>query len=647
MIMCQIKDEDRGEDGKMKKRPICTYVDNSKLRDMCKIVENKNKNLEIESNQNVAVENNQTEMLPSIYSQPNLVENAVQAVQTVQTENSGLLIFEGKFIANFTVSIVNMYIVYDEDMKNTLEASYDIICHVNHRGKVETYNFNGCKKNELLNGEFINKIPTVIKDVSPTEYIKIYQKYINILISNYEGTVITMIENSGWVNYEGYWLFVTSQGVIGDYNKHIVSRDGFFIKKIPSIDIVNEFDNMRSVLKEEGQMDVILLYLLSQTIHSLFNAKSVDIKHILFIVGPRGSRKTSISLCFTQLVNKDKPKYNFQATSAGINYELKVNKDRIMLIDDLAPSLDSSAKKDKEKLLESIIRLFGDSTERVINTRFMRYKSEKIEYKVKGGAVVTGEYFYGAGTESSIARAVVVEIEENSVDLEKLSYYQKHPEILESLVYEFIEFVYMNQKDVLNILSNKVDEYRQYSANNKKFSNGRYWEYFGQYMATAEILGMLFTNWRGVSNERVQSIINSLGRGVLTVLEKNDRAMRTENPASVIINTILDLLESGRFIRWGEAISENTPLVLGDDAVYFRQKDLLDMVKAYTKKNGINFITMSNSEIAKILKTGGYCEEYMEGNKSRYGKKYKGYGNERLMHIKKEKLGNILSELSL
>ena len=56
---------------------------------------------------------------------------------------------------------------------------------------------------------------------------------------------------------------------------------------------------------------------------------------------------------------------------------------------------------------------------------------------------------------------------------------------------------------------------------------------------------------------------------------------------------------------------------------------------------------MSNSEIAKILKTGGYCEEYMEGNKSRYGKKYKGYGNERLMHIKKEKLGNILSELSL
>ena len=144
-----------------------------------------------------------------------------------------------------------------------------------------------------------------------------------------------------------------------------------------------------------------------------------------------------------------------------------------MLIDDLAPSLDSSTKKDKEKLLESIIRLFGDSTERVINTRFMRDKSENIEYKVKGGAVVTGEYFYGAGTESSIARAVVVEIEENSVDLEKLRYYQKNPEILESLVYEFIEFVYKNQQYVLNILSNRVDEYRQYSANNKNFSNGR------------------------------------------------------------------------------------------------------------------------------------------------------------------------------
>lgn len=636
MIMCQIKDGDRGEDGKMKKRPMCTYVYNSKGRKMCEIV-NKDEVTRI-------VDSNQAEMLPAICSTEMVKENAVKVLPE---DNRGVLIYKGKIIANFSVSIIKMYITYEENMETITRASYDIDFYVNHNEKVEKHPFPDCTKDELFGGEFINKIPTAIRNVSKSEYIKIYQEYISFLIRNYKGTVVKRVENSGWVNYEGYWLFVTSQGVIGDYNKHIVSRDGFFIKKIPSIDIVNEFDNMRSVLKEEGQMDVILLYLLSQTIHSLFNAESVDIKHILFIVGPRGSRKTSISLCFTQLVNKDKPKYNFQATSAGINYELKVNKDRIMLIDDLAPSLDSSAKKDKEKLLESIIRLFGDSTERVINTRFMRYKSEKIEYKVKGGAVVTGEYFYGAGTESSIARAVVVEIEENSVDLEKLSYYQKHPEILESLVYEFIEFVYMNQKDVLNILSNKVDEYRQYSANNKKFSNGRYWEYFGQYMATAEILGMLFTNWRGVSNERVQSIINSLGRGVLTVLEKNDRAMRTENPASVIINTILDLLESGRFIRWGEAISENTPLVLGDDAVYFRQKDLLDMVKAYTKKNGINFITMSNSEIAKILKTGGYCEEYMEGNKSRYGKKYKGYGNERLMHIKKEKLGNILSELSL
>ena len=298
-------------------------------------------------------------------------------------------------------------------------------------------------------------------------------------------------------------------------------------------------------------------------------------------------------------------------------------------------------------MLESIIRLFGDSTERVINTRYIPNNPEKIEYKVKGGAVVTGEYFYGAGVESSVARAVVVDIENDSVDLEKLSYYQKNPEILESLVYEFIEFVYKNQQEVLEILSNKVDEYRKYSVSNKNFSNGRYWEYFGQYMATAEILGLLFTRWKGASIENVQFLLNSLSRGVLTVLEKNDRAMRTENPANVIINAVLDLLESNRFVRWGEAISENVPLVLGEEAIYFRQKDLLNIVKAYTRKNGISFITMSNSEIAKVLKIGGYCEEYMEGNQPRYGKKYKDYGNERLMHIKKEKLGDSFSELCL
>ena len=627
MEMCKIVE-------KKEKRELCKYTDKSK--EMCKIVNKDGATL--------TVDNNQAEMLPAIYSTENFMESTIKSKQA---DNRGFLICNGKIIANFTISIVGKHIKYEEDLKTIIGATFDIACHVNHRGNIETYNFDGCKKSELFSGDFVDKIPDTVITVPKSEYNREFQKYINILIHNYEGTAIKMIENSGWVKYENHWMFVTSEGAIGGYNQQIISGDGFAIKLNPAVNIVNEFANMRSVLKEEGQMDVILLYLLSQTIHSLFNTKSVDIKHILFIVGPKGSRKTSISLCFTQLTHKENPKYNFQATLSGIHFGLKGNKDRIMLIDDLAPSNDTSSKKDKEKLLESIIRLFGDSTERVINTSFMKDKSEKIEYKVKGGAVVTGEYFYGAGVESSVARAVVVDIENDSVDLEKLSCYQKNTDILESLVYEFIEFVYKNQQEVLEILGNKVDEYRKYSANDKRFSNGRYWEYFGQYMATAEILGLLFTRWKGVGRESVQELMNSLSRGVLTVLEKNDRSMRTENPCSVIINAILDLLESNRFVRWGEMISENMPLVLGENAIYFRQKDLLDMVKAYTKKNGINFVVMSNSEIAKVLRAGGYCEEYVEGNQHRYGKKYKGYGNERLMHIRKEKLGALFYELGI
>jgi hypothetical protein len=67
--------------------------------------------------------------------------------------------------------------------------------------------------------------------------------------------------------------------------------------------------------------------------------------------------------------------------------------------------------------------------------------------------------------------------------------------------------------------------------------------------------------------------------------------------------------------------------------IYLRQKDLPGIKQKYANKINIPQISMSSTDMGKLLEMHGYCESYMEGNKKRLGKKYNDYGNERLMSI--------------
>lgn len=369
----------------------------------------------------------------------------------------------------------------------------------------------------------------------------------------------------------------------------ILSGDGFSMKDIYRGSLYAEFQNMRRTLNRPEQMDVILLYTLGQTLHTLFDEANVGLKHILFVVGPRGSGKTAVSLCFTQLEHKNSPKYNFQATEAGLQANLMYHKDRVMLIDDLAPSADIGDKKQKEHKLESIIRLFGDGSQRVINTYFMKSNADKIDYSVHGGAVITGEYFYTTGSESSIARAVVIELEKESVNWEWLTYFQHNPQILESLVYRFLDFISKNYGWSINVIRECVEFYRR-EMPQRQFSNRRYSDYYGQYMATGRLLMAFFQG------------------------------------------------ESGNCGNWGEPFTDDRPLIQYKGMLYFRQKDLLGMKQKYANKVNIPYISMSSTEIGNLLEVHGYCESYMEGKKKRLGKKYSSYGNERIMCIPMQKI---------
>lgn len=549
------------------------------------------------------------------------------------------LFMGGKPIVNFYIVITQMHSFCDDKTEQCTRTLIDCKCFVWHGGICTEYSFKKVRMEELANYELLNRMPFAVSFCNnKSELANHLYSYINSLIFEYQGEVVQTFETSGWKRLGNHTnVYVTADGAVGHPEWKILSGDGFSMKDIYSGSLYAEFQNMRQTLSRPEQMDVILLYTLGQTLHTLFDEANVGLKHILFIVGPRGSGKTAVSLCFTQLEHKNSPKYNFQATEAGLQANLMYHKDRVMLIDDLAPSADIGDKKQKEHKLESIIRLFGDGSQRVINTYFMKSNADKIDYSVHGGAVITGEYFYTTGSESSIARAVVIELEKESVNWEWLTYFQQNPQILESLVYRFLDFISKNYGWSLNLIRECVEFYRR-EMPQRQFSNRRYCDYYGQYMAAGRLLMAFFQGESGIDEQEQQRYLNSLQNGIFNLLIANDQAMRRKAPVNEVIMSIIYFLESGNCGNWGEPFTDDRPLIQHEGMLYFRQKDLPGMKQKYANKVNIPYISMSSTEIGNLLEVHGYCESYMEGKKKRLGKKYSSYGNERIMCIPMQKI---------
>ena len=153
-------------------------------------------------------------------------------------------------------------------------------------------------------------------------------------------------------------LYITANGAIGASYINYKADGNFYLEDHFQGNLYYEYLNMCKTLKSSAQMKIILLYVLSSFMYSLLHDVGFPMKHTLVILGSRGSKKTSLAQCFTQFgQDKNSIQFNFQSTDSGIQYNLKNFADRVMLVDDLSPSMDFKGKAEKERKLEMILRL--------------------------------------------------------------------------------------------------------------------------------------------------------------------------------------------------------------------------------------------------------------------------------------------------
>lgn len=554
------------------------------------------------------------------------------------------LLYNGVLVGNFYYEIVKVAILLAGNSDDSYSGySVQVKVHVFQNGRETVHTLKNISKTQLESPELLLKIPYAIGNskIAKGDLKNILYSYANYLLVNYTGTTEYVTRSTGWIAFKGKKVYVDAEKALGYPEFLIRAGRGLCIRNAKSVDnLWGEYQNMRHVLRDTSQMDGLLLFVLNSFSFSLFQEAGKTIKHCMFLAGERGSRKTALALCFSQLENKESPEFNFLASESGIQSHFQDYHDSCLLIDDLAPSINATKRKTSEQKLEMIIRLFGDAGKRVINTYFSSVSAENLDYSVKGGAIITGEYFYSAGVESSIARTIVLEIEKNSVDLERLTYFQQHPEILETLIYRFLVFISKHWDESKKVIKNVVEHSRKKYQN--VFSNGRYADYIGQYIAMSYFLRAFFQEESGISGVQGDTLCAEIENNMVRLLTVNDCKMKNRAPINTLLLGIVYMTEIGRTVAWGSDLPmEEVCLVETEIAFYVRQKDLPDIIKMYCTKTGEPYVKMTSQELGKLLKQEGICTVYHEGEEERLAKKYtKDYGNIRLMELSKQMIAD-------
>lgn len=550
------------------------------------------------------------------------------------------LAYRGNLVSNFYYEIVKMEIILSSG--SGCRGYYMTIkVHMLRNGQESTQMLHHVTKEQLESPELLNKIPlaTGSSKITKSDLKHILYSYASHLITNFSGEIVYVTQATGWVCFQGRWLYVDAEKALGEPELLIHANGNLRINN--SLQVANlweEYQKMRKVLRGKGQMDALLLYVQISFLFTLYQEAGKTTKHCMFLVGERATRKTALALCFSQLENKETPVFNFLATESGIQSHFNNYHDSCILVDDLAPSCSSAKRNSVEQKLEMLIRLFGDAGKRVINPFFAKTSADNLDYSVKGGALITGEYFYSTGVESSIARTIVLELEKDSVDLKHLTYFQKNPEILETLLYRFLVFISQRWEESKKLIVEMTEYYRlQYQST---FSNGRYADYMGQYMAQANLLALFFQYESGLSEGAAKSFCNQIQEDISYLLMINERKMLSRAPVNTLLLSIIYMTEIGRVVSWGQSIpQEEAWLIENDSAYYVRQKDLPDILRMYCSKTGEPYTKMTSQELGKLLNQAEICTVYHEGGEVRLAKKYtKDYGTARLMELSKEKI---------
>lgn len=350
----------------------------------------------------------------------------------------------------------------------------------------------------------------------------------------------------GWSKIGENYFYLHGRGAIGKESSVLVHES---LNKFTLV--VDERVNKNKVYKKSLQLleiapiDVTLplfCFTILSTINTLLKLNNLETKFTLWLYGETGSRKTTLANLFFNIFNQQiAPEIpaNFKDTKTALEIKMCEYKDCVLLVDDYHPTDKLSEKKDMEDKAEFILRMYGD---RIKKSRSNINLTKQREFMTRGLCAITAED--AISIQSNMARCISVPLERNCVDLEKLTEFQRNPLIFPTAIYNFISWLtnYINrEKGLPNLdLDWFREKYRNTDIHARLIDSVWSLKYaYYLYLSYGVNIGKLEVEEVGERLKIAETIF-------IRLIQKQHTEMKTENPVSMYLNTIEELITSNQ-----------------------------------------------------------------------------------------------------
>lgn len=424
---------------------------------------------------------------------------------------------------------------------------------------------------------------------------------------------VNVLAHTGFREIDGKLNYLYHGGIIGETDNLTVdlSRD-----KLQQYSFTDKEFNIKEALQTSYSiLDVaekeITIPLLAVTylapLTSTFAEEGILADFVLWLEGKTGSRKSSLAavlLSHFGKFNRDNFPCNFKDTANSLEKKSFILKDTLNVIDDYNPEI---MGRNKLAVAEKLFGMYGDRCGR--DRMCQDGKSLRSPYVARGTCIVTGETFPEVA-ESRIARAFIVDIKKNSIDLKKLAFLQDNTDKLAYCMKKYIEWIIKNI-DNIRIVAKKVMRELQEKITDDRL-HGRSVEAINtMYIGFSMFLSFLQDN-EIITEEKKKEMLDTCYRVLKENICRNLVNMEDNNPATMFVTAIEQLQVTQRICieDYNASFGSYTNNLVGyvdmRKGLYYFMPDIIykEVVKFYSEQK-IAF-PFSKSSLWKILEDEGY-----------------------------------------
>ena len=365
----------------------------------------------------------------------------------------------------------------------------------------------------------------------------------------------TVYQVTGWKKIAGRWLYLmpgrdSPRVQLPDKLSRYEGAEEIDPEALPVLSYLLE----RPPAPKEVIWPLLAFTFLTPLNHFL-HAANCEPKFVFLLQGRTGARKSSLAALFLSFFGcftaSDLP-LSFRDTANSIIHNAFTLKDVLTCIDDFHPC----GRQEEQKLTataQSIIRAYGD---RVGRGRLRPDSSAMAVRPPQGNAIITAEFPPEVG-ESGSARCFAVELEQDAINLNELSFFQEKAArgILQSCMLGYTQWLRgkfladeEREKRFVSVLHSIFANYRNEFLRTGIRCHGRLPEIVAWLRIGMTMLLLYLEEREQLSQERSEELLEEFVSLLYDMARSQARSNDQDKPALIFVRKLVSLIESGQAV---------------------------------------------------------------------------------------------------